>query len=168
MAPEPHPGRGWLTKNDCAAVFDVSARNFERGYMRYAPPTAVKTFGRATYVHVRSLLNAWAAAQKPAAAPQGEGDPLLAGAAPDSPGLERYREARADLAEMERDRVKASLIPREDLEPALAEFAGVLRRAGETLARDYGNDAATVLNEAVDETVERWEQLLGSGVAADV
>lgn len=79
-------------------------------------------------------------------------DPLLneTGAA-DSPGLERYRMAKADLAEMERDRQRRRIVRIDQIELTLMQLATVLRDAGERIARQYGNDAADILNEAVDD-----------------
>jgi hypothetical protein len=152
--------RGWIAKRDLADVFDVSTQHWDRHYSRFAAPEARKTVGGKLYYHGRQVLDAWAASLKGAAPAEGT-DPLLSGAAPDSPGLERYREARADMAEMERDRLRLNLIPREELDPALAQFAGLLRRAGEALKRQFGNDAAALLNEAVDEAEAGWRTLLG-------
>jgi hypothetical protein len=71
-----------------------------------------------------------------------------------SPALERYRAARADMAEMERDRLSKSLVRVTDIEPALMQLTALLREAGQRIARTAGNDVAGILNEAVDE----WER----------
>lgn len=160
-SPDLHPGRGWYTKSESAAVLDITSRNFDRSYLRYAPPPALKMVGNRQYIHLRSLLDAWRAAGQPVVSADG-GDPLLTSAQqPDSPELERYRAARADLAEMERDRQRLHLIPREVLDPALAMFVGVLRRAGEALVRRFGNEAAAILNEALDEFEASIRTMLG-------
>jgi hypothetical protein len=99
-------------------------------------------------------MSAWAdTTLKPARA-----DPLLIGAT--SPALERYRLARASLAELELERARGNLVPRAEIDTALARFAGKLRQAGETLTRDFAEGAAAVLNEAASEAVREWEQAM--------
>lgn len=58
-------------------------------------------------------------------------DPLLRGA--NSPAQERYRAAKADLAEMERDRIRGILVPLTDVHEACARFAGRVRLAAEMM-----------------------------------
>ena len=92
-----------------------------------------------------------------------------AGEGVSSPALERLREVRVLQDQIKLDLMRADAIPRRDLEPSLAKFAGILRRAGETLQRQYGDDAAAVLNEAVAEAVASWETMLaGTDAAAEV
>lgn len=148
-----------------ARVFGVTARHFDEQYARYAPTTAKRKVGREVEYHGRTLLDAWCESQKGKPVDPTGGDPLLADG--DSPGLERYRNAKADLAEMERDRQKGELVPRSELEPVLMGLAGVMRRAGETLARRFGNEAAAVVNEATEEWAMGCAGLLGHDADAD-
>jgi hypothetical protein len=77
----------------------------------------------------------------------------------DSPHAERIREYRADLLEMERDNKRAQLIPRNQLEGPLGNLAMVLRNAIDMLARRFGNDAAGIMNDAINEAEAGWEEL---------
>ncbi len=66
----------------------------------------------------------------------GDGDdPMLA--AGDSPALERYRNARADLSELELAEKRQQLHPTDFILHVLKQWAGVYRRLGERLSRRY-------------------------------
>ena len=86
-------------------------------------------------------------------------DPLLVGG--NSPGLERYREAKADMAEMERDERNHSLISRDELREGWTLIAGVLRRAGESLGRQHGEDAQAIMDDALDDALQLIEDRQG-------
>jgi phage terminase Nu1 subunit (DNA packaging protein) len=75
------------------------------------------------------------------------GDPDLEGE--ESPGLERYRLAKAALAELELDRKRRAVIDRAVAHEGLGRIADVLRQAGERLQRQHGPDALGVLEEAL-------------------
>lgn len=79
-----------------------------------------------------------------------DADPLL-GSDGDSPALEEYRRAKAALARLELAEREGKLVPVDELHGLLTEGAAVLRRAGETLSRRFGNEALQVLNEALAE-----------------
>ena len=68
-----------------------------------------------------------------------------------SPAAERYRSLKADMAELDRDRMRGELLPRAETRVALSQIAAVIRLAGERLEREHGPDARAVLDEALDE-----------------
>jgi hypothetical protein len=82
-----------------------------------------------------------------------EDDPLLAGGT--SPALERYRLVRAKREEFNYERDLERWVDRELLNRALGVLAAVLRQAGEGLQRQYGPEAQNILDEAIDDAVER-------------
>ncbi len=84
-------------------------------------------------------------------------DPELAG--PASAGLERYRQARAAIAELELARLRRQLVPRAEVHAVLDQVAATLRTAGEILARHHGDDARQVLEDAIDNAHRLLEQL---------
>lgn len=89
---------------------------------------------------------------------RGKGDdPELAG--PASAGLERYRQARAAIAELELARLRRQLVPREEVHAVLDQVATTLRRAGEILARHHGDEARQVLEDAIDDARRLLEQI---------
>lgn len=96
-----------------------------------------------------------------------EADPLLPDEDVDSPGLERYRQAKASLAELELEERKQSLIPIESIRTTLGQWASQLRSMGDVLGRDFGAEAQKIVNDTLDEC----ERLIGttddSGPAAE-
>jgi hypothetical protein len=88
-----------------------------------------------------------------------EDDPLLEGGA--TPALERYREERATLARLDRMEREKQLIPRDGVRQALGKIAGILRAAGESLQRQYGQQAKDLLDEALDDAAQEVERAFG-------
>jgi hypothetical protein len=76
-----------------------------------------------------------------------------------SPALERYREERAKLARIERLEREGSVIPRGMVHEVNARLASILRRAGEALQRQFGPDAAMILNDALEDFARVVETL---------
>lgn len=79
-------------------------------------------------------------------------DPLLRGDG--SPALERYREARAKLADLDYRKRVGELIDVAAMHERHVRIAGRLRQAGELLGRKFGVDAQLILDEALED-VER-------------
>lgn len=75
------------------------------------------------------------------------GDPMLSGE--NTPGLERFRMARAKIAELDLQERELSLIPRDKVHDGFGRLATILRSAGESLERGYGREAKGILDEAV-------------------
>lgn len=78
----------------------------------------------------------------------------------DSPALERFRNARANLAELEFEVKKENFVDREHLRESFALVASVLRRAGEQLQKQFGPEAQEILDEALDDVVNHVEKLM--------
>lgn len=76
-------------------------------------------------------------------------DPMLDG--PSSPALEQYRKHRAAMALLDLRERRGNLLPRDQVHALLVRLAGLLRSAGEVLQRQFGVDAATVLEEALND-----------------
>jgi hypothetical protein len=74
-------------------------------------------------------------------------DPLLQGAS--SPALEEYRRERTALARLERLERERHLLPRDGVRLALGRIAALLRGAGDTLQRQFGDEALDILLEAL-------------------
>lgn len=93
------------------------------------------------------------------------GGPLdeLIVAAGDSPNLERYRLARAQLAELELERQKGSLLPREKVRSGLGRFAAILRQLGERLGKRHGPDVFGSVNDALDDCQRVIDDEFGRG-----
>lgn len=85
-------------------------------------------------------------------------DPLMFGG--NSPSIERWRAAKADMAEDERDERRRKLLPLDAVHDIHTRWASRLRKAGEVLARRYGNDAADILRDALIECRDLVEQVI--------
>jgi hypothetical protein len=85
----------------------------------------------------------------------------------DSPNLERLRGAKADIAEIERDKRRGELLPRDEMRAGLLGIAGCIRDMGERLEREFGHDARQLLDDALDEARAGIDRLFPeSGLAA--
>lgn len=151
---EPGAPRGWLAKRAMAEAFDVTEQHFDRSLRPLIPDGAVKTIDRRIFFHARSLIDAWSAAQAKPGRPDLPADPLLGLGDFDEDTLAEYRrvktaQERITLAEME-----GRVVPRDELDPALAKLAGIIRSTGESLQRQYGPEIAAAFNEMIDE----WER----------
>ena len=74
-------------------------------------------------------------------------DDMLSG--PSSPALERYREERAALARLVRLEREGELLPRDSVRQSLSKVASIIRIAGESLQKQFGDAAAEMLYEAI-------------------
>ena len=84
-----------------------------------------------------------------------------------SPALERYREERAKLARLDRLEREGTLVSRDEIREGLGRIAAILRTAGETLQRQYGNGAVEILDDALDDALSAIAQLCGDGESDD-
>lgn len=76
-----------------------------------------------------------------------EDDDLMQGEA--TPALERYRAAKADLAELELQDRRSQTIDRAEMHEKLAKSAATLRRVGEDLERTFGVEALEIYNDGI-------------------
>lgn len=92
----------------------------------------------------------------------GNGDAaLLAG--PTTAAMERLRNAKADLAEMERDKRRRMLLPRSEVRDGFNELAGFLREAGERIGREHGRAAQKILEDALEQFPRKAASLFRAG-----
>ena len=85
-----------------------------------------------------------------------DADPMAGG---DSPGLERYRNAKADLAEMEVKRVCGELSDRAEMRTGLMAIATVFRNGGEALEKAYGSGARIQFEQLIDDAEEEINRM---------
>jgi hypothetical protein len=69
----------------------------------------------------------------------------------DSPALERYRTAKAELIELDLSERRGELIPRDEIHNLFTRMGSRLRQAGETLQRKFGAESQEILNDALDD-----------------
>lgn len=91
------------------------------------------------------------------ASPQGDAEPDEIGG--DSPGLERFRNARAGQEEIKLAQLRGQVMSREIVHGKLSEIAGLIRGCGEQIQREYGDDALQILDQTlddIDEKITEW------------
>jgi hypothetical protein len=152
---------GWYCKAEMARIFGTTVRNFDATYRRHAPTDQQRDIGGRPHFHAWSLIKAWAAQAK--VKPDVVGDDWMLDGGSDSQWLEECRKAKSRLLWMDVNQREKTHIPVATLEPALMSLTGVLRGAAEQLSRSHGNDAAGVLNQAID----RWEESLQELIDTD-
>jgi len=76
-------------------------------------------------------------------------DDLMNGEA--SPALERYREERAKIARLDRMEREGLLIPREKIREFMNELAALIARTAEAFRRRFGDEAAAIIEETLQE-----------------
>jgi len=79
----------------------------------------------------------------------------------DSVWLERYREARTHRENLKLEQERRNLLPRELVHTVLGQIAVLIRGVGERLQRNFGPDAALVLDTALIEAEALIEQVFG-------
>lgn len=84
---------------------------------------------------------------------------LIAGG--ESPALERYRLARAKLAELDLAEKRKEVIAADDVRQMFAIVGGTIRRAGQQLTRRYGPKAFEMLSQALDQADEQIRNMTG-------
>jgi hypothetical protein len=79
----------------------------------------------------------------------------------DSPWLERYREARTHRENLKLEQERKNLLPRDLTHQTLMQIAFLLRQAGETLQRQFGEAAHLVLGSALSEADKIIDAVFG-------
>lgn len=142
----------WLTRQQAADLIELSPRQFDAVLRPRLPKEAERGSGKTLRIHGPAIVSALVDYRLEQAKPvPSDDDPLLAASGGDSPNLERYRLAKAmlaerDLAERDRDVVRRAVIA-ESLRPAVSG----MRTAGDKLVSQFGNDAGDIYNEAVND-----------------
>jgi phage terminase Nu1 subunit (DNA packaging protein) len=80
---------------------------------------------------------------------------------PDSPGLERYRLAKARVAELDAAEREGALVSRAVAREILGRWAARIRKAGVMLQRNHGNAAQQLLDSALGDCARILAGLTG-------
>lgn len=141
--PKPDP---WAVKRqaDVATFFGVSVDTVKNWAKQGMP-------GKATAYQVDQIAQ-WLRRDgpwQPHLRLRAEEDEDLEGEA--SPGLERYRNAKASLAELELSQRQHQLVTVEKVREGLLRWAVVIKRAGERIRKRFGADAHRIVTEALEE-----------------
>lgn len=156
----------WVSKAFAHASLRMTAQNFDDRIRPKMPAESVRGNRQTLRFFLPDVFETWASLRKESKPVPKETDPLLDGG--DSPGLERYRNAKADLAEMERDERRGKVIPSDEILPSLQQAAGAMRQAIEHAVRLYGNPVGELLNEALTETEQAWEKAIEGNAVANL
>jgi hypothetical protein len=160
-------------------LFGVAEQVFVRNVMRHFPPDAIWREGDSDrgrlWFHGRRCIEAWARAQfaPKAVAVDVPADPFAkAGGGSGEPGSggenweARLVEEKARLANLERLAREQSLLSRDRVHLVMERVGGILRRSVEGVQREYGAEAAALIDEALDDA-EREVRSLGGAEAGD-
>lgn len=139
----------WLSQAQVAALCGLGQRQFRDTIDKRLPAEAK----RGTGGNLKYAAAAAVAALVEYRLEQQE-DPVIQGAA--SPAQEECRRHEARLRKIKADEAEKLSVPRHELEPALSRAAAIFRQAAENLQRRYGNEAAAVMNEAINECEAIW------------
>lgn len=83
-------------------------------------------------------------------------------AAGTSPALERYREARARIAELQADEAEGTYVNVAKMQNGLTRMAAIMRDAGSRLQKQCGPDAKAILDEHLDAFEALIPELFGA------
>lgn len=142
---------GWLDKQAAAAVLGVKERQFDSRHRKMIRDEHVRMIDHRPFFYVPAIVAALVdEAKQRTVIDVAGGDPMML-APGDSPALERWRNARADTAEIERDLKVGSVVDAEIIHQCMVPALRGMRGVGERLRNEFGNAAADIFNEGIDE-----------------
>jgi len=159
-------GAFWLARTQAAELVGLSARQFDDAIRPKLGADGTRGTAKSLRFFAPAVVSAlvrYRVDQAKPPVPLSGDDALLMDGGGDSPALERLRMAKAQLAERDLAERDGDLVRRAVIVDALRPAAAGLRQAGERLAKDYGNDAAAVYNDAVDDFAAAVERLAAGG-----
>jgi len=139
---------GWVTIRAAAELLGKTPSGVRRSFVPLLPPEAIVAEPTPCHLHAPTLIDALIARAKASILTS---DPMAAEA--DSPALERWRAAKAELAEYELAEKRETVVPIEAVKDEMTAFSDSLRRFGERLMRRYGPDASRDMNKALDQAM---------------
>lgn len=156
----------WFTKAEMAAMFGISERYFDREIRPLAPRDALRREGRCMMFLAFKILHVWRDNAIADALTDCTKDGIMVGAS--TPALEDLRRARAELAKLDLEERRHSLLPREGIRTAFGRVASILRAAGDTLLHRFGEEAAEILSDAIDDADGEMKQVAGAAETHDL
>lgn len=145
---------------EAAAVLGISSRQF-KSYLPRGCPGSPKNYPMSDII-AWCKEHVWKA--KPGLVLTGEDAALAEGV--DSPSLERWRAARADMAELDLHQRQQELVALSDVHELFVLTAQVYRDAGDQLVRQFGNAAGDIIAQAL-EAAERHAERRWGGLETD-
>lgn len=147
---------GWFSITEAAEIFGLTVMGFRTSILPLVQEEdRRKPKPNVVLLRARGVIEAYAAklAARSTERPTTDDDAVMM-AGGNSPALERFRAAKAELTEMEVARQRRTHVNTRDFHDLLMRFASLVRKGGEILQRRFGPDAADIHNRAVDEAVE--------------
>lgn len=144
----------WLNRADMARLFRCTAATFDANERQLAEDADVRRDGRKTLFNASAIVERAIESARLESIDSEEAE-LLTG--PNTPALERLRAAKAHLAELDLAKRRGELVEIAELRGGLTTIANRLRSCLETLQRSYGDEAADLLREAIDDCEQTFE-----------
>ena len=166
MAERGKPGPEWFSRAEMARIFGCTTSNFQQRIKPIVPTASIHEKhgkgGKVTRVwyHGRGVIEAWSANE---AMKSGSDDPMVVDT---SPELERFRKARASLAELDLEARQGDLMSRTDVHEGLAAVSAIYRRAGQRLRSRFGDEAYQIIDEGWDDAGRMIDQRFGQPAEA--
>jgi hypothetical protein len=146
-------GGGFYTAAELAEILGISKAYFDAQIRPKIRLSDERKEGRTVYLRASSAVSIWVkmqvAKEVAAAAPAMSFESDEGFAFGTSPALEKYREERAKLARLDRLEREKKLVRRDSMKIMLSQIARMLRQTVELLQRDFGNEAAELLRDAL-------------------
>ena len=151
-----------LTRQDMGRLFNVRPEHFDKSYREFVPQDLIVKSDRRVLFKphaVKAIVDALLEAEREKFADAG-GDPLLAGG--DSPGLERYRLAKAELAELDVAERQKQVVNVKDVEQIIGIVAARIRSLGDRMVKRFGKDARKMIDRSLDDAQKEIDARFGS------
>lgn len=161
-----HERAKWLDRRQCREAIGCNDARFGSFWHQRFADGDVTKHGRKLYYRGSALLRIYADVENnphknhPGKKATDETDPLLVGS--DTPALERYRLAKAELSELELAEKRKQLVSLDLLKETWGPVVDVMRKAIMTIEKDYGRDAGEVIDDAIDEACDVIERVVGN------
>ena len=144
MTAKPKNNRpGWASARQLSDILGITIQGISQSYQPVLVETDIDKSGRPTLLRCAAVLDIYVSRRADQFL-----EPLQDGG--DSPALERYRLAKAKLAELDLHLRKNDLIERDKAKEIFLRWAVLVRRMGERLSKRFGPDAAATVNETLD------------------
>lgn len=146
-----------LTRLEAARLCGCSGTHFDRAIRPYVEKAKITGEGASLRFDGPAVVHAYSD-YKLAGVQKRLGDDAAMAAGGESPALERFRLARAKIAEMEAEEREKTHVCLAEMIPLIQRMAGAVRGASENLQRKFGPEIADVYNEAIQELFSAWNR----------
>lgn len=144
---------GFYTAAELAEILDISKAYFDAQIRPKIKLSDERKEGRTVYLRASAAVRIWVKMQVDKQLPSlssnvsfDSEEGLVVGT---SPALERCRAERAKIARINRLELEKKLVRRDAMKIMLSQIARMMRQTVELLERDFGNDAAELLRDAL-------------------